>query len=123
MRIILKNSDLFGATSSTLCLIHCIVTPLLFFVPFWWTGLNFIFIIVSFFAVYGSVKNTSRKIMKPLLWIGFSLLTLSIVNEEFHFLHVPEVLNYSAAAFLAGLHIYNLKYCQCDDEECCAPKN
>ena len=71
--------------------------------------------------LFNSVKKTSRKIMKPLLWIGFSLLTLSIINEEFHFLHVPEVLNYSAAAFLAGLHIYNLKYCQCDDEECCTP--
>ena len=89
MRIILKNSDIFGAASSTLCLIHCIVTPLLFFVPFWWTGLNFIFIIVSFFAVYGSVKNTSRKIMKPLLWLGFIFLPTLIINEE---IYVPIII-------------------------------
>lgn len=121
--IVLKNSDIFGASSSTLCLIHCILSPLLFLAPvFWWSSLNILFITVSFIAVNESVKNTSRKIMKPLLWIGFSLLTLSIVNEEFHFLHVPELFNYSAATFLAGLHIYNLKYCQCNDENCCVPK-
>lgn len=122
MRIILKNSDIFGAISSTLCLIHCIVTPLLFFVPFWWTGLNFIFIIVSFFAVYGSVKNTSRKIMKPLLWLGFIFLSTLIINEEIGFYHLPEFATYIAASNLAFLHIYNLKYCQCEDEECCAQK-
>ena len=43
MRKILKNSDIFGAISSTLCLFHCVVTPFLFFVPFWWSGLNFAF--------------------------------------------------------------------------------
>ena len=114
MKVIeLKNSDIYGATSSSLCLAHCVLTPFLFLSPiWWWSSLNILFISVSFIAVYNSVKKTSRQIMKPLLWIGFSLLTLSIINEEFHFLHVPEVLNYSAAAFLAGLHIYNLKYCQ-----------
>lgn len=123
MKVIeLKNSDIFGATSSSFCLAHCVLTPFLFLSPiWWWSSLNILFISVSFIAVYNSVKKTSRQIMKPLFWIGFSLLTLSIVNEEFHFLHVPEVLNYSTAAFLAGLHIYNLKYCQCDDEECCTP--
>jgi hypothetical protein len=122
MKIVkLKNSDIYGATSSTLCFAHCLFTPFLFLSPiWWWSSLNILFIFVSFIAVYNSVKKTSKKIMKPLFWIGFYFLTLSIVNEEFHFLHVPEVLNYSAAAFLAGLHIYNHRYCKCDDEECCA---
>ena len=123
MKIIeLKNSDIFGASSSSLCFAHCLLTPILFLSPiWWWSSLNILFISVSFIAVYNSVKKTSRKIMKPLFWIGFSLLTLSVVNEEFHFLHVPEVLNYSAAAFLAGLHIYNHRYCKCNDDECCTP--
>jgi hypothetical protein len=122
MKIVeLNNSDIYGATSSTLCFAHCLFTPFLFLSPiWWWSSLNILFIFVSFIAVYNSVKKTSKKIMKPLFWIGFYFLTLSIVNEEFHFLHVPEVLNYSAAAFLAGLHIYNHRYCKCDDEECCA---
>ena len=119
----LKNSDISGATSSSLCLAHCLFTPLLFLSPiWWWSSLNIIFIMVSFVAVYNSVKKTSRNVMKPLFWLGFSILTLSIVNEEFHFLHVPEIFNYSAAGFLAGLHIFNMRYCQCEDEECCATK-
>ena len=119
----LKNSDIYGATSSSLCLAHCLFTPLLFLSPiWWWSSLNIIFIMVSFVAVYNSVKKTSRNVMKPLFWLGFSILTLSIVNEEFHFLHVPEVFNYSAAGFLAGLHIFNMRFCQCEDEECCATK-
>ena len=119
----LKNSDIYGATSSSLCLAHCFFTPLLFLSPiWWWSSLNIIFIMVSFVAVYNSVKKTSRKVMKPLFWLGFSILTLSIVNEEFHFLHVPEIFNYSAAGFLAGLHIFNIRFCQCEDEECCATK-
>lgn len=121
--IVLKNSDIFGASSSTLCLIHCILSPLLFLAPvFWWSSLNILFITVSFIAVNESVKNTSRKIMKPLLWIGFTLLTFTIINEEIGFFHIPEIFNYSAAGFLASLHIYNLKYCQCKDENCCVPK-
>ena len=119
----LKNSDIYGATSSSLCLAHCLFTPLLFLSPiWWWSSLNIIFIMVSFVAVYNSVKKTSRNVMKPLFWLGFSILTLSIVNEEFHFLHVPEIFNYSAAGFLAGLHIFNMRFCQCEDEECCATK-
>ena len=119
----LKNSDIYGATSSSLCLAHCLFTPLLFLSPiWWWSSLNSLCIMVSFVAVYNSVKKTSRKVMKPLFWLGFSILTLSIVNEEFHFLHVPEIFNYSAAGFLAGLHIFNMRFCQCEDEECCATK-
>tara|TARA_B110000014_G_scaffold129077_1_gene88974 strand:- start:5452 stop:5835 length:384 start_codon:yes stop_codon:yes gene_type:complete len=122
-KIILKNSDIFGVSTSTLCLIHCLLSPLLFMAPlWWWSSLNILFISVSFIAVNASVKNTSSKIMKPLLWIGFTLLTLSIINEEIGFFHIPEILNYSAAVFLASLHIYNLKYCQCKDDDCCIHK-
>ena len=123
MRIILKNSDIFGAISSSLCLIHCVSTPLLFIIPFWWSGLNYVFIIISFFAVYSSARKTSRKFMKPFLWIGYLLLSYLILNEEFGILHIPEFANYIAASNLALLHVYNYKYCQCQDEECCTNKN
>ena len=33
--------------------------------------------------------------------------------EHYHF---PEFATYIAASNLAFLHIYNLKYCQCEDE-------
>ena len=60
--------------------------------------------------------------MKSLLWLGFIFLSTLIINEEIGFYHLPEFATYIAASNLAFLHIYNLKYCQCEDEECCAQK-
>ena len=120
MRIVLKNSDTFGALASTLCLIHCILTPLLYVLPLWWKGLNLVFLIVSFFAVYGSSKNTSRSFMKPLFWISYISLVFVLFNEEIHFFHLPELVTYFAAINLSFLHIYNRKYCNCNDDECCS---
>ena len=119
MRIVLRNSDTFGALASTLCLIHCILTPLLFVLPLWWKGLNVIFITVSFLAVYGSSKKTSKPFMKPLFWMSFTLLAFVLLNEEIHFFHLPELVTYFAAINLSFLHIYNRKYCKCKDDKCC----
>ena len=119
MRLVLKNSDTFGIVASTLCLIHCVLTPLLFILPLWWKGLNVIFIIVSFLAVYGSTKNTSKSFMKPLFWISFTLLAFVLLNEEIHLFHLPELVTYFAAVNISFLHVYNLKYCKCKDDECC----
>ena len=121
MNLIAKKSDFFGVMSSTLCFMHCLLTPVLFVIPFWWKGMNFVFVAVSLLAVYFSSKNTSRSIMKPLLWIGFFLLSFCIINEEIGFFHLPEIITYFAAINLAGLHVYNLKFCQCDDDQCCPP--
>ena len=96
MTTLVKKSDVFGAMSSSLCLIHCLATPFLLVVPFWWSNLNYIFIIVSLIAVYISAKNTSKKIMKVLLWIGFMLLSFCILNEELGFFHLPEFITYFA---------------------------
>ena len=119
MRLVLKNSDAFGIVASTLCLIHCVLTPLLFVLPLWWKGLNIAFIIVSFLAVYGSTKNTSKSFMKPLFWMSFTLLAFVLLNEEIHLFHLPELVTYFGAVNLSILHVYNLKYCNCKDDECC----
>ena len=112
MKAILKNSDVFGAMSSTLCLTHCILTPFLITAPIWWTGLNYFFIAISFFAVFFSAKNSSKKIMKPLLWSGFLFLSFCVINEELGFFHLPEFLTYLGALNLVILHLYNQKYCR-----------
>lgn len=59
--------------------------------------------------------------MKPLLWIGFFMLSFCIINEEIGFFHLPEIVTYFAAINLASLHVYNLKFCKCDDDQCCPP--
>ena len=128
--ILINKSDSLGALASGLCLVHCVATPFLFVLqpltvsegaaPFWWQSLDFIFLAVSFVAVYRSAINTSKRWMRYALWISFIALTLAIVNEKFELLHIGEFMTYFPAASLIGLHLYNQKYCQCANTTCCA---
>jgi len=124
------NSDSIGAMSSSLCLVHCIATPLLFVIqplgiqdndaPMWWQSVDYIFLAISFFAVYWSSKHTSENWMRYLFWAIWGLLTLGILNEKFELFHLPELVIYIPALGLVFLHLYNRRYCQCADKECCA---
>jgi hypothetical protein len=130
MRLILDKSDIFGALASALCVIHCLVTPFIFIVhicstnacetsPVWWRNLDYIFLFISFLAVAHSAKNTSKSFMKPLLWTNCVILFLLILNEKMQLVSLTENITYIAAFSLAVLHIYNLKYCQCQTSKCC----
>ena len=126
MKISTIHPDNIGATFSTLCVIHCFATPFLFItqsyilvVPGWWQALNYIFLALSFFAVYKTSQNSSNQIVKTLLFVFWGILTSLLISEEFELFHLPEFITYLTGLTLAGLHIYNKKYCQCIDDECC----
>ena len=135
MEIRLKiNSDLIGASASTLCTIHCLATPFLFLAstcsksccsgaPSWWLWLDYGFLIISFFAVYSSTKSTSKLWIKPALWASYFGLFTFIFIEHNTQLYLSDLYKYSAALSLATLHIYNLKYCQCESDKCCSKNN
>ena len=125
-RIYIKYPDNLGATFSSLCALHCYVTPLIFItqshisiVPGWWQSLNYLFLSLSFFAIYRSVQNSSNLFIKILLFAFWGLLAFLLITEEFEIFHLPEFLTYGAGITLALLHIYNKKYCKCNDEGCC----
>jgi len=126
-----NNSDFIGAFASGLCLIHCIATPFIFIAqtcsatccveaPKWWTAIDILFIGISFFAVYWSAKNSSKSWMVNALWMSWIGLCFVILNEKLQLLSLPESIIYVPAVALVGLHLYNKKYCQCKDENCCA---
>ncbi|TXE11819.1 MerC domain-containing protein [Seonamhaeicola algicola] len=132
MKIAIKKPDTLGALASTLCLIHCLLTPFIFLaqtkvaaccatngVPNWWKSIDFIFLIISFFAVYQSAKNSTKKTVKMALWFCWSLLCFLIINEKLAWFHLPEILIYLTAISMVILHVYNLKYCQCKTDNCC----
>lgn len=129
-KITLQKPDTIGALASTLCLIHCLLTPLLFLshhsitdhhhtAPVWWKSLDFLFLGISFIAVYRSTQTSSKPMMKYFLWSSWILLASLIFNEKMGVFEIPEYVMTISAITLAVLHIYNLKYCQCDDERCC----
>lgn len=125
------NADLLGALASGLCMIHCIVTPFLFIAktcsasccdasPTWWSWLDYIFLVISFFAVWRTSKNSSKKWVKYALWFSWVLLLMTILNEKIKLISLPEGTLYLPAMALVALHFYNLKYCQCSKDGDCA---
>jgi hypothetical protein len=130
MKVIIKNSDQIGAVSSALCMLHCLATPFLFLsqsslifisVDFTlpWFIINYIFLFISFIAIYYSVKNSSNRFIRIFLYLFWAVLSGLIINESLGILSIPETATYLSASSLICLHIYNLKYCRCDDENCC----
>ena len=130
MKLIIKHSDYVGASASGLCLIHCIATPILFLsqaslisisneMLFLWQSLNFLFLAISFIAIYYSVKNSSNSYVKILLFLSWLILSCLILIELFEILSIAEFYTYIAAISLSILHIYNLNYCRCEDDSCC----
>ena len=130
MRLAFYNkADTFGALASGLCIIHCLATPFLFVVhscancsqsaPVWWQALDYIFLVISFFAVYRSVKNTKKKVMKPMLWLSWFGLLITMLNVKLQIVPMSESVMHASAMILVVLHLYNLFFCQCKNKSCC----
>ena len=131
MRLIFQKPDSIGAIASTLCVVHCLITPFIFIAhtcslgacdtaPVWWKSIDYIFLLIAFISVYRSTQTTSKKIMKSLLWGSWTMLFALIVNEKIKLFYVAETVTYVAAITLATVHLYNLKYCQCKTDKCCS---
>lgn len=124
------KSDYLGALTSFLCLIHCVVTPIFYVInvksfccqssaPTWWRSLDYIFLVISFFTIYWSIKNTSKNWMKLALGVNWFLLSFIILNEHFIWFPLEGYAIYFPSLSLILLHIYNAKYCRCNKNECC----
>ena len=131
MTIVKSKEDVVGALASLLCFLHCASTP--FLLPLltaasfsnnaalfqWWGYIDVIFLCVSFLAVVYAAKTTAKQWVGYALWSSWIALTAVIFNEKQGWLHLPEVLNYIPALLLIFFHLYNRRYCQCEDENCC----
>lgn len=129
MTLIKHKSDVFGAAASTLCLVHCMATPFLFLahasfntneISNLWESLDYIFLAISFMAIYWSTKTTAKQWIKYILWGSWCVLLLIILNEKLQYLSIPEYVIYFPSISLIFFHYYNLKYCKCKNDSCCA---
>jgi len=82
MILIKQKPDILGTFTSSLCLIHCIATPFIFIAqttavnccegaPIWWKLLDYVFLVISFYAIYWSTKVTTISWIKPLFWLSW----------------------------------------------------
>ena len=76
-------------------------------------------LLLSFIAVYKTTQNSSSLLIKISLFLAWGFLSFLIISEEYAIVHLPEFITYITGFTLAGLHIYNKKYCQCNDGDCC----
>lgn len=121
---LLQQSDTFGSMASFLCLIHCLITPLLFAAqacsisccqdaPLWWKLIDFIFLIISLWAVWSSTQHTSKQWIKYALWLSWMGIFVVILNENLSLFTNIKSVSYIPATTLIVLHLYNQKFCSC----------
>ena len=118
MKTILLKSDFFGALFSFLCLIHCILTPIIFISGctvaavstghLLWGSFDYIFIFISLIAVFFSSKKSNSNYIFYALWVSWAIASFYLINEKIHLLELHEIILYISAAYLIILHTYNL---------------
>ena len=121
MKALILNQIFLGAFFSFLCLIHCILTPIIFISgcaatvstshspsELFWGSFDYLFIIVSLIAVFFSSKNSKSAYIKYALWLCWAILSFYLINEKIHLLELNEITLYISASYLVILHSYNL---------------
>lgn len=122
--------DYVGAFAGSLCLVHCLATPFIFIAksctvtccsdtPLWWSMIDYVFLIISWFAIYKSTKKSKKNWVKVALWMNWVLLFGVLVNERLEWIPLAKEVIYIPSLLIVILHLYNLKYCQCANETCC----
>ena len=123
--------DNVGIMAGSLCMIHCIGTPFLFIAkacsvsccsdaPLWWQLIDYFFLIISFVAIYFITKKTIPNWVKISFWISWLILLLTILNHTFTIVEVPKYFVYIPASAIIILHFYNIRFCKCEEDSCCA---
>lgn len=112
------KADYIGITGSVLCLIHCLITPVLLvtstlfkddLIRSSYLSLDYVFIVVNIVAVYFATRNAPAQI-RTALWGFLALFAVCIMLED-----VSEIFEYAAyvaSLGLVGSHLYNIRYCR-----------
>ncbi len=113
------NADYIGITGSVLCIIHCILTPViavsssLLFKDSLVEGmhmLGYAFILINGVAVYYATRNGHLEKLNKFLWGAFALFAASILLEEVS--EVFHYLGYLGSFLLIVGHSLNLYLCR-----------
>ncbi len=101
--------DILGISSATICLVHCLVFPLLTILPL---GLihnpiiDLIFASIGLFAIFKITKKSSLFISSILI-VSMSLIWVSILSEIFLEIHL-DLIYFGGIGMIIG-HLINYK--------------
>lgn len=105
-----KYFDFLGLSAALLCLVHCLVFPLLIFIPLGISHnpyIDLLFLSLGIWSVYKTGKSSKSIGVKFLLWTGILLISISVGMDIFLHKHSP--LMYAGAMALIAGHLINLK--------------
>ena len=124
------HHDKLGIFSSALCMVHCIGTPFIFFAkacqttccsdaPVWWLVIDYVFLVISFIAIYHTTKKKINNWLNKLFWITWTTLLFAVIEHSFSLSLLPSYFIYIPAFLIILLHIYSLKYSKSSANSCC----
>lgn len=108
-----KILDVVGISAAVLCLIHCIVFPLLMIIPLGISHnpfIDLIFLIIGATVVYRISKKTKHRWLKMVFAVSIVLISISVFADLFFEVHLP-LIYFGAAGLIAG-HLINFNHHQ-----------
>lgn len=82
--------DILGISSALLCLIHCLIFPLIIIIPFRFSDdyiIDTFFAVIGMFVVAKIVMSKASKIVKIILGISILFVIVSVVLEIIYKTH------------------------------------
>ena len=107
--------DKLGIWSSILCIIHCLIVPLVAMIgkgydlhhnPYW-DFLQIVFVLIGFWAIKHATSHSPFLWLKAAFWLTFGALVWSLF---IHHSTLGHVLNYGGATGIILLHLVNMYY-------------
>lgn len=105
-----KILDAVGISAAVLCLIHCIIFPLLLVIPIGISHnpyIDLLFLIIGAIIVFNVTKKISNRWLKILFWASIILISVSVMTDLLFEIHSPLI--YIGAAGLITGHLINFK--------------
>lgn len=101
--------DILGISSATVCLVHCLIFPLLTILPLGLSHNSFIdllFASMGLFAIFKIIKNSSL-LVSIILIISMTLIWISVLTELFLDIHL-DLIFIGGIGMITG-HLLNYK--------------
>ncbi|MGV3561071.1 MerC domain-containing protein [Larkinella arboricola] len=111
-----RKADYIGISGSILCIIHCLITPVLLVstslltndtVRIGFLSLDYVFIGVNALAVYFATRHFTTPAVKIGLWFFLSVFALAILLEDVS--ETFEYIGYAASLGLVLTHLTNIR--------------
>ncbi|MCX6217155.1 MerC domain-containing protein [Spirosoma sp.] len=111
-----RKADYIGITGSVLCIIHCLITPVLLLTSSFfqnsalrvgYLSLDYVFIGVNIIAVYFATRHYAPLAIKRSLWCFLLLFAVALLLEDTD--PIFEYIAYIASAGLVITHLLNIR--------------